>query len=298
MMPLLSGADDSATRYITGKYDTWQVLVRNAIIILMQDLYYEGARARAVLIEIGYRPAAIPEFRSAETFWPEVVLRLERGVVVDGMLLLVAVAARDHPDNEEARALLAQARGPGPVKVLCFLADPLRDSKLRIDREARLLKEIEGMGGFELQVRHAVRVNDLIQSILYEKPNILHFAGHGTESGQLVFEDDRGAPALVGPGDLARAISASSESVLDCVVMNSCYTAGNAESFRQAARMVAGSVSAISDPCALAFARGFYTGISAGQTPVRAYETGRAQMGLSHCDTSGLHMVSFPQAAF
>jgi len=263
----------------------------------MQDLYYEGDRARAVLIEIGYRPAQIPVFRSAETFWPEVVLRLERGIVVDGMLLLVAVVAREHPGNEEAKALLTQVRGSsGPVKVLCFLADPLRESKIRIDREARMLAEIERMGGFELQVMHAVRVNDLIQSILYEKPNILHFAGHGSADGRLVFEDDRGGPALVGAGELAQAISASSESVLDCVVLNSCYTGSDAEAFRRATRVVAGSVSAISDTCAIAFARGFYTGISAGQDPVRAYETGRAQMSLSHCDTSGLHMVAFPEA--
>lgn len=267
----------------------------------MQDLYYDGPLARAVLIEIGYRPARIPQFHAAETFWPEVVLRLEQGIVVDGLHLLVAVAAREHPGNKEAKDLLAQVRGPtgptGPIRVLCLLADPLRDSKIRIDREARLLTEIERLGGFELKVKHAVRVNDLIQSILYEKPGILHFAGHGSESGRLVFEDDRGGPALVGTKALAEAISASSESILDCVVMNSCYTASDAGSFRHATRMVAGSVSAIDDECALAFARGFYTGISAGQAPVRAYETGRAQMNLSHCDTSGLHMVAFPEAA-
>ena len=117
--------------------------MRNKIIALMQDLYYDGARARALLIEIGCRPAQIPEFRAAETFWPEVVIRLETGIVVDGIRLLVAVAARDHPGNEQASALLAEIRGPAKsVRVLCFFADPLRGSKIRIDREARLLMSL------------------------------------------------------------------------------------------------------------------------------------------------------------
>jgi CHAT domain/Effector-associated domain 1 len=272
--------------------------MRNKIIALMQDLYYDGARARALLIEIGCRPAQIPDFRAAETFWPEVVIRLETGIVVDGIRLLVAVAARDHPGNEQASALLAEIRGPAKsVRVLCFFADPLRGSKIRIDREARLLNELAQMGGFTLQTRHAVRVNDIIQSILNEKPSILHFAGHGAQDGRLVFEDDKGAPDGVGPDALAEAISASARGVLDCVVLNSCYTASNAEPFGRATRVVAGSVSALDDDCALAFARGFYTGIGAGQTAAEAYRTGRAQMSLSHCDTSGLHMVSFSGAA-
>jgi hypothetical protein len=280
--------------------------VRNAIISLMQDLYFDEGSARAVLIGIGYRAAQIPQFRAADTFWPDVVLRLERGIVPDGIRKLLAVAVRDHPGSEAAQALLTEAGGAagpvelggaaGPVTVLCLLTDPLRESKIRIDHEARLLQEIQDLGGIQIRTRHAVRVTDIIQAILHEKPQILHFAGHGRQNGQLVFEDDGGAPADVGPEELAQAIAAATTGVLDCVVLNSCFTGGNAQSFRGATRAVAGSVTSIGDDCAIAFARGFYTGIRTGHTAEQAYEIACAEMKLGRCDTSGLHFVSFPAA--
>jgi hypothetical protein len=268
--------------------------IRNAIIALMQDLYFDGPTARALLIKVGYRPPQIPQFGSAETFWPEVVLRMESGIVVGGLGALLTATVRDHPGNTAAATLLARIGGrQGPVEVLCLFADPIRGSRLRIDRETRLLKEIEDLGGIQFQIRHAVRVTDIIRAILRDRPQILHFGGHGTQDGQLVFEDDKGASADVAAADLAQAIAAAAPHVLDCVFLNSCFTAGNAESFRGSTRTVVGSVTAIRDDCALALARGFYTGLAAGQTVEEAYKTGHAESTLCGCDTSGLHFVSY-----
>lgn len=271
--------------------------MKSKIIALLQDLYFDGADARGVLIRIGYRPAQIPNFRSAETFWPEVVLRLERGVVRDGLRLLLQTAAEDHPGSDEAERLLRELNGggqrqapaPGAVRVLCLFADPLRDSKLRLDQEVRLLQEIEERGGITVRSRHAVQVTDIIRAILREKPQIIHFAGHGGQNGRLIFERD-GAPTAVGAEQLAAAIKAT-VGTLDCVVLNSCYTADNASAFRGATRTVAGSVTAIGDACALAFASGFYNGIAAGAAPPDAFATGCAEMELRRCDTSGMHFL-------
>jgi hypothetical protein len=272
----------------------------------MRDLYFSEPRARTVLIAIGVRPAQIPAFQAADTFWPEVVLQLESGIVPDGIDRLVSTAARDHPGNKAAADLLSKVRGDAgpvtdnkvrgradPVMVLCLLADPVRGSKLRIDREARLLGEIAEAGGIKVRIRHAVRVTDIIRAILTEKPRILHFAGHGGENGSLLFEDDRGRPAAIGTSELAQAVAATA-GTLDCVVLNSCYTAGNAQAFRTVSAAVAGSVTALTDDCALAFARGFYTGLAEGQPLQRAFETGRAQVSLVGCAPDGLHFLSFP----
>jgi len=266
----------------------------NEVVELMQDLYFDEPHARAVLIGVGYKPAQIPEFRSAVTFWPEVVLRLRMGIVPDGIRLLLTAAVRDHPGNQWAADLLAKCGGAAePVTVLCLFADPLRASKIRIDREARLLNEIGDRGGVGIRMRHAVQVTDIIPALLREKPRILHFAGHGLRSGRLVFEDVAGVPTSVGLASLARAIVAACPSMLDCVVLNSCFTGENAEAFRGATKAVAGSVTAINDDCALAFGRGFYTAIGSGQPVPKAYEAGRAEADLARCDISGLHYVSF-----
>ncbi|TCO52878.1 effector-associated domain EAD1-containing protein [Actinocrispum wychmicini] len=268
--------------------------VNNEVMDLMQDLYFDGPNARALLIGIGYRPAQIPEFRSGATFWPDVVLRLSSGIVANGIGRLLAAAVRDHPGNAQAAELLAKVAGPaGPVAVLCLFADPLRGSKIRIDREARLLGEINDLAGVAVTMRHAVRVTDILNAVIHGQPRILHFGGHGTADGRLVFEDDRGGAARVGLENMARAIKAVTAKPLDCVVLNSCFTGANAEAFRGATAAVAGSTTAIRDDCALAFARGFYTAVNAGLAVPKAYDAGHAEAGLAGCDTSGLHFVSF-----
>lgn len=268
----------------------------NDVVDLMQDLYFDGPSARALLISIEYRPAQIPEFRSAATFWPEVVLRLTNGIVPDGVRRLLTQTVHDHPGNARAAALLATVNGvasSAPPAVLCLFTDPNRTSKIRLDREARLFQEMNDHGGIAVTMRHAVRTSDVISALLAAKPRILHFAGHGTSAGEVVFEDDRGTPAHVDAASFARAIAAACADPLDCVVLNSCYTAGNAEAFRGATKAVAGCVTDLKDQCALAFAQGFYTGVGAGQAVERAYETGRAAVDLAGGCAAGLHFVSF-----
>lgn len=275
------------------------VSTRSDVAGLLRDLYFDAPTARAVLIEIGYPAAQLPAFQSAAAFWPEVVLHLDSGIVVDGVREVVAVAVRDHPGNTRAAELLAKvggATGAGtttPIPVSCLFSDPVRGSKIRIDREARQFREIEDLGGIRVLMRHAVRTTDIVRALLQDRPRILHVGGHGTTDGRLVFEDEQGGYAVVDAAVLAEAIAATGET-LDCVVLNSCFTGANAQAFRGATRAVAGSVTALADGCALAFARGFYTAIGVGQPVEKAFEAGRADAGLAQCDTSGLHFESFP----
>jgi len=269
--------------------------VRNKVIDLMQDLYFTEREANAVLIKIGYRPSRIPAFHDAATFWTQVVLQLERGAVIDGFGRLLSAAQEDHPGDRRAATLRVEFRmeGRGPVTVLALFADAHRRPGLRIDEESRLLTEIAAGGGIEVHTRHAVRTSDIQQALLGVKPRILHFGGHGTLDGLLEFDGGDRRPAEVAPTDFARVIAAASDGPLEAVVLNSCYTGANAAAFRGATRAVAGAVDALPDNCALAFARGFYTSVAAGQPVEKAYENGTAQAGIVGCDTGGLHFEFF-----
>lgn len=275
------------------------------VIALMQDLYFDEGSAQNVLIKIGYPRSRIPAFRSADAFWPDVILRLQGGIIIEGICKLLNAAYADNPGSEAARSLVIQfgcapagatpaGRGQGPFVVLCLFADPAPRSRLRLDREQRLLGEIAEQGGIDVVMRQAVRVTDIIRAILAEKPQILHFGGHGTRDGKLVFDQEDGSPGLVGTAALAAAIASTTPQALDCVVLNSCFTGQDAESFRGVTRAVAGSAQEIEDGCALAFTRGFYTGLRSGLAVSQAYQTGAAQMQLEGCDTTGLHFVTFP----
>jgi CHAT domain/Effector-associated domain 1 len=280
--------------------------VGDEVYSLMQGLYYSEDSARAILLTIGFPPAAIPAFKAAATFWPETVLKLRHGVIENGVVRLLEAVCADHPANAEARRLLAvemgraaadahaASTGPagkGPVSVLCLLSDPTQS--LRIDQEARLIQRIADGGGLKLRIQYATRNDDIIRAIRTSTPGIIHFGGHGSTDGRLWFEDEAGTPADVSLAALASAIAAVTEGLLDCVVLNSCFSARGAAAFRGVTRAVAGSVTGIRDDCALAFAEEFYTEIAAGQSVRRAFDAGRASAQLRNCETWGFHYEPF-----
>lgn len=262
----------------------------------LQDIYLDARSSRVLLLGIDFPAARIPTFGMPATFWTEVGLALESGTVIDGIAKLAAAAAREHPGNTALAELARRLGTAGPVTVLCLFTDPQRTSKIRLDSEARELQDIADRGGIRVSMRHAVRTGDIIRAVLAERPGIVHFAGHGTVDGQLIFGDNHGSPTAIDAERFADAIAAASEYTLDCVVLNSCYTAANAEALRGATRAVAGSVTSLDDDRAIAFARGFYTGIAGGQSVARAFDSGRAEAGFGDSGASGLHFVPFPDA--
>lgn len=273
----------------------------NAVIAVLQELYDDGSVARALLTRIGYPRARIPAFTRADVFWTDVVLNLERGILVDGIRRVLAEAAAENPGNTAVAALLAlaggapapAAAGAAPIPVLVLLSDPYRASKLRLDREARFFGDADGHG-LRVTVRQATRTGDIVTALRTAKPRILHFGGHGMTNGNLVFEDDAGRRAEVPLTELAAAIAAT-VGRLDCVVLNSCYTATHAQAFHAVARAVAGAVGDLPDDTALGFAKGFYGAVGAGEPAGKAFLQGSAEAGLAGSPTSGLHFVDFDQ---
>lgn len=59
-------------------------------------------------------------------------------------------------------------------------------------------------------------------------PQIIHFSGHGEGHDGLVFEDDRGKPKLISGEALAGLFRLFADQV-ECVVLNRCYSAVQAE---------------------------------------------------------------------
>jgi hypothetical protein len=269
------------------------------IVLLMQQLYFTEDSARTLLIGIGYPVSRIYAFRAAATFWPEVVINLRNGVVANGVSRLLETAVTDNPGSAEARRLLATVRtapaaqespaATSPPSILCLLSDPTRS--LRIDSEARFFQSLQDQG-VKVRIVYAARANEITRWLREEKHTILHFGGHGTNDGRLLFENEKGASVTVDLGALASAIAALCDP-LECVVLNSCYSARGAESFRGTTRAVVGAVAMVPDPCALSFIGGFYPVLPAGGSIRKAFEAGRAEAGLRNCETWGFHYEPF-----
>jgi CHAT domain len=197
-------------------------------------------------------------------------------------------------------------------KILFLAANPQGTGRLRLDQEVRDVEEglrrSHQRAQFELQQRWAVRPRDVHRAMLDLNPQIVHFSGHGegsefvgeadrsqagrsqptrkmelvddfaaevspTAIGGLVFEDEAGKPKLISGEALAGLFGLFTDYV-ECVVLNGCYSATQAEAIAQQIPYVIGMTKAIGDRAAIEFAVGFYDALGAGRSIEDAYKLG------------------------
>lgn len=187
---------------------------------------------------------------------------------------LINAALASNPRNTELKAIReelltnpqnkhnnTQTRQSIKVKILILAA---LSHGLRLDAEFRFISEcIRGAARrdmFDASIRTAVRPQDIRRAIQEEKPQIVHFCGHGVYDGSLVLEDDGGNDKLVSPQGLAALFEQHSDYV-KCVVLNACYSVKTAEAISEHINYVIGMNQTIGDKAAIAFAEGFYDGL-------------------------------------
>lgn len=174
----------------------------------------------------------------------------------------------------------------GKTKILFLGVNPTTTSRLRLDREVReiqtnlkLAKERECL---EFKQEWAVTTDTLMQAILDESPNIIHFSGHGQSEGILI-ENEIGESKLITIDALASLFELFRDN-LKCVVLNSCYSEKQAIAIKSHIPHVIGMTSALPDKSALAFSTGFYKAIGAGKSIAFAFKLGVAAILLGGGD--------------
>lgn len=148
----------------------------------------------------------------------------------------------------------------------------------RIEQDLQMARERDA-----LKFRHvgAVTIDRLIQAMLDDPPNIVHFAGHGSTQG-IFLRDEAGDPRMVSGDALANLFALFRDSV-QCVVLNACWSEAQAHCIRRHVPHVIGSRDQIQDAAALAFSAGFYKAIGAGRDVPFAFEMGKARIGMEGC---------------
>jgi hypothetical protein len=169
------------------------------------------------------------------------------------------------------------------IKILFLTAEPTDSAKLRLGRELEDIKErlrvanLQGM--FVLEERRSARPQDISQAIHDFKPNIVHFSGHGENTGELCFENELGNTKPVTPEALAALFKLVTAHV-NCVVLNACYSDIQALAIVEHIPFVIGMKRAIGDKAAIAFAVGFYRALGANRSIEEAYEFGCVEIQL------------------
>ena len=159
------------------------------------------------------------------------------------------------------------------TKILFLSSNPLNESRIKIDKEAREVEEglrrASQRDHFEFKLKVATRPKDFLRAVLDENPAILHFSGHGVEEG-IALEDDNGNAKLVSSEAISQFFSLFSDTI-KCVVLNSCYSEKQALGIAKYIEHVIGMKEAMPDSTAIAFAISFYDAIGAGKNYEFAY---------------------------
>ena len=167
--------------------------------------------------------------------------------------------------------------------ILFLAADPTDASRLRLGEEVREIQEklqLAKLGdNFVLHQRFSVRPADVSQALLDLSPQIVHFSGHGTDTGAICVEDSLGKRHPIQAEDLAALFEQFSSHVI-CVVLNACYSETQAKAIARYIDYVIGMNQPIGDKAAIAFSRGFYQALGAGRSIEEAYKLGCVQIRL------------------
>jgi len=171
------------------------------------------------------------------------------------------------------------------IKVLFFASNPAGSNPLKLVQEVNEIRsKLRASGGhIELIDRHGAGVDMIIDELNREEPEIVHFSGHGSPQNELV---------LYGPNDTTQLVSKESLGQLfgafpgqtRVVLLNACYSKGQAEIIRQHVDCVIGMNDEIKDSAATNFSAAFYSALGFGKDVQAAYDQARVAVSMKQSD--------------
>lgn len=183
---------------------------------------------------------------------------------------------------------------PEQITVLYLTSVPDGVETIHTDREAREIREAITKAlhrdSIIFETRAAVRTSDLFQALNETRPTIVHFSGHGTEEGELIFESASGSPNPVTPEQITAVLSTMADSVR-LVVFNACFSEAQAREVTSNIEAAIGMGDSIDDRTAIEFAAQLYSAIGFGLSLDQAFSQARASIvlaGLPGADTPEL----------
>lgn len=167
------------------------------------------------------------------------------------------------------------------VKVLFLAANPLKTGRLQLDEEIRAITEkvyaSEYREYLEIVPSLAARPDDLLQSLNRYRPHIVHFSGHGNQTGELILVDNTGAPKAVSAAAL-KALFTTLKDNIQVVILNACYSRSQALAITEVINCVVGMSDVIGDQAAIIFAASFYRALGFGRSIQEAFDQGKVAL--------------------
>jgi hypothetical protein len=219
------------------------------------------------------------------TFGITVVALVALGCPVQGKVDRDGPAEGAHPRDARPHPRPGAGSRNPPIKILLLAANPRDTERLRLDEEARAIRErlrTSPYGErFVIEQEWAVRASDLQAHLLRHQPHIVHISGHGSPIGETVLGTQSGQSTAVSSAALKRLFAALKGDIR-CVVLNACFSEVQARAIVEVIGCVVGMGAAITDEAAISFAAGFYQALGFGRDIRTAFELGCGEIGLEN----------------
>ena len=176
------------------------------------------------------------------------------------------------------------------MKILFLASNPVNvPSRLRSEVEYRDIEhEISKgthRGDLELVFVPAARADDLLNALLYHRPDIVHFSGHCNTSGAILLEDDDGYCKPVSREAIYGLFRALKDNIR-VVVLNACYAKDQAEALSEIIDITIGVSDTIEDSAAIMFSSRFYKILSFGRSVEEAFNAAMARLQMEDIDAA------------
>ena len=170
------------------------------------------------------------------------------------------------------------------IRILFLSANPWTTSRILVDEEAREIFERIQEGSyrsrFELYNHAATRPIDLQKLLLFYRPHIVHFSGHGNKKQKLILGGTPGRGKTVDTKGLVELL-ALYNSHLRVVLLNACFTKVQARLISEVIDYAVGTSKGIGDRAGVAFAGAFYRGLAFGKSIRGAFVSAKAELDLT-----------------
>lgn len=176
---------------------------------------------------------------------------------------------------------------PKKIKILFLAASPVKEVHLKLDKEYReigeKLKKSKYRDFFELKSEWAVRIGDLTAYLMEHTPDIVHFSGHGSNANEIILlnKNEESHPVS---GEKLRDLFSILKDNIRCVILNACYSDGQAQAIAEQIDCVIGMSDAIGDDSAIIFASHFYQALAFGRSVQDAFNLGCLQIDMENLE--------------
>lgn len=189
----------------------------------------------------------------------------------------LTVILKELPNDNTSQLSTHQAE-----RILFLSANPKGTVQLRVDEELRKIKDLLAAAthrdSITLLSEPAVTMLAFTKALQQHQPTILHFSGHGLESG-ISIEDEQGEE-MIFPTKGLELLFKNFKGRVHTVFLNACYSESQAKVMSQSDLYVIGMQDEMGDTPSIRFAQGFYQALGEGQEVPQAF-----QMGMVHVST-------------